>query len=551
MSRQEDVNSPEDGVDVLVQPLPHPSRPAEAAASVSSTIPFLSRDAPYPYPPVSTTMPPPHEQAAASGGVSAVGLSVEQQQQRGTTEGSSVHGGAAGSEGVGVKVLHATGSDSEPVSRPPPQVMTALGPMPLPPEIRRRIPEKFVARPIIEEREIYIAKKEVQERTIEVPHVHYEHKFAEVARSLKIKKIIPTITEVVKEIPREVYKPVIEEKVIEVPQGVKYVEVPVEVPCLYPPKIVPRPKVQVVERVVETIKPVVKEKVIEVPQTVVKQVPKIKTVEVPYYVPRYVEKVIEVPYQPPDAASLPPILSGNLPSGIAAKMPLPFQMGPIPMSSMNALNLPYEAKIDVRISQNPPANGTSGSISGLDRQKSTTLVSGDGRTPAIELVEGFKWGQPPNAPPLGPNSPFCVPPPGGEGAAAPDGDPRMRHMPPLMVTCPPEVGRVNFAGFLAEPDILTRQGVMAYSGFRTHGNFQMLFPPLAPQPGVPMDPPGTPDVRTIAETQSYVRGSQHIDALQQKAEEIEQMYNEQSPSSWCGPASPPPNVNGAGVVYEQ
>ncbi|OEH78689.1 inner membrane complex protein [Cyclospora cayetanensis] len=474
MSAREDVTSPEEGVDVLVQPLPHPSR---AADTVSAG--FMSLEAPYPYPPV----------------------------------------------------------------------MTALGPMPLPPEIRRRIPEKFVARPIIEEREIYIAKKEVQERTIEVPHVHYEHKFAEVARSLKIKRIVPTITEVVKEVPREVYKPVIEEKVIEVPQGVKYVEVPVEVPCLYPPKIVPRPKVQVVERVVETIKPVVKEKVIEVPQTVVKQVPKIKTVEVPYYVPRYVEKVIEVPYQPPDAASLPPILAGTLPSGIAANMPVPFQMGPMPLSSMNSLNLPYEAKIDVHISQGAPAGGAAGAPP-LQHQRSTTLVSGDGKHAAIELVEGFKWGKPPNAPPFGQPSPFCVPPAGaggpGEGAAAPDGDPRMKYMPPLMVTCPPEVGQVNFAGYVAEPDILTRQGVMAYSGFRAHGNFQMLFPPLSPQPNVPMDPPGTPDVRTIAETQCYIRGSQHIEGLQQKAEEIEKAYEEpQAP--WCGPPAP----LAAGVVYEQ
>lgn len=525
-NNREDVTAPEDGVDVLVQPLPHASRATDTAS-------FLSREAPYPFPPVSTTLPPPHEQQARAPGAGDAQQAREGAEAGGMGEGEVEH------------VMHATVPEGGPVSRPPPQVMTALGPMPLPPEIRRRIPEKFVARPIIEEREIYIAKKEVQERTIEVPHVHYEHKFAEVARSLKIKKIVPTITEVVKEVPREVYKPVIEEKVIEVPQGVKYVEVPVEVPCLYPPKIVPRPKVQVVERVVETIKPVVKEKVIEVPQTVVKQVPKIKTVEVPYYVPRYVEKVIEVPYQPPDAASLPPILSGTLPSGVAAKMPLPFQMGPMPLSSMNSLNLPYEAKVDVRISQHPPGDAAQG----MER-KATTLVSGDGKQPAIELVEGFKWGKPPNAPPLGPSSPFCVPPLGpggaGEGAAAPDGDPRMRHMPPLMVTCPPEVGQVNFAGFVAEPDILTRQGVMAYSGFRHHGNFQMLFPPLVPQAGVPMDPPGTPDVRTLTETQSYVKGSQQIHAFHQKAEEIEKMYEEpQAP--WCGPA---PTAT-SGVVYEQ
>lgn len=445
--------------------------------------------------------------------------------------------------------------------------MTALGPMPLPPEIRKRIPEKFVARPIIEEREIYIAKKEVQERTIEVPHVHYEHKFAEVARSLKIKKIVPTITEVIKEVPREVYKPVIEEKVIEVPQGVKYVEVPVEVPCLYPPKIVPRPKVQIVERVVETIKPVVKEKVIEVPQTIVKQIPKIKTVEVPYYVPRYVEKVIEVPYQPPDAASLPPILSGTLPAGVAAAMPLPFQMGPMPLSQMNSLNLPYDAKIDVRVSQGAPPGGPPYGGPGGPFQRSATLVSGDGKQPAIELVEGFKWGKPPNAPPLGPMSPFCVPPmpagvgPGIGSAVSPDGDPRMRHMPPLMVTCPPEVGQVNFAGFVAEPDILTRMGVISYTGFRTHGNFQMLFPPLAPQQGVPLDPAGAPDVKTIDETHHYITGSQQIEALERKAEEIERMYEDGGMQQQqllqqlicCGPDGQQqvsPHVNGGGVVYE-
>ncbi|CDJ60146.1 inner membrane complex protein IMC3, putative [Eimeria maxima] len=532
MSKKEDVTTPEEGVDVLVQPLPHPSRPTEPA-------PFATREpGAYPGAPVSATMPPPHEASAAEM------TEGERESSTGTAAGAAAAGGAGAA-------LHSTVPCSMgPASRPPPQVMTALGPMPLPPEIRRRIPEKFVARPIIEEREIYIAKKEVQERTIEVPHVHYEHKFAEVAKSLKIKKIVPTITEVIKEVPREVYKPVVEEKVIEVPQGVKYVEVPVEVPCLYPPKIVPRPKVQVVERVVETVKPVVQEKIIEVPQTVVKQIPKIKTVEVPYYVPRYVEKIIEVPYQPPDAASLPPILSGTLPSGIAAKMPLPFQMGPVPLSQMNGLNLPYEAKIDVRISQQPPGQeqqqqGEQGGQGGqgqqqLQQQNTSCTLTNPGGAPAIELVQGFRWGKPPNAPPV------IEAPCGGTGAAGPDGDPRMRYMPPLMVTCPPEVGQVNFAGFVAEPDILTRDGVMAYSGFRAHGNFKMLFPPLAPQPGVPMNPAGTPDVRTIAETQSYISGQQHIDALQQKATEIEQEY-ENPTTNWCGQAPPPT----AGTVYEQ
>ncbi|CDJ48566.1 inner membrane complex protein IMC3, putative [Eimeria brunetti] len=587
MSKKEDVAPPpEAGVDVLVQPLPHPSRAREEISLEEAAATAAAGEGlPYPGLPVSTAMPPPHEFAAGefSGAAAA--------------EEAAAAGAGAGATGPTAAGLHSTvpcssSSSGEllgPSSRPPPQVMTALGPMPLPAEIRRRIPEKFVARPIIEEREIYIAKKEVQERTIEVPHVHYEHKFAEVAKSLKIKKIVPTIKEVIKEVPREVYKPVIEEKVIEVPQGVKYVEVPVEVPCLYPPKIVPRPKVQVVERIVETVRPVVQEKVVQVPQTVVKQIPKIKTVQVPYYVPRYVEKIIEVPYQPPDAAALPPILSGALPAAVAANMPLPFQLGPLPLSSINSLNLPYEAKVDVRISQQQPhqhhqqqqqqqKDGAEqqqhlllqqqhqqkeGSLP--QQQLSGATLPGPPGAPAIQLVQGFKWGRPPNAPPLPPSAAAAAAAAAGaagSGAAAADGDPRMRCLPPLMVTCPPEVGSVNFSGFVSEPDILTREGVMAYSGFRLKGNFQMLFPPLPPQPGVPMRPPGTPDVRTIEETHSYIRpqlllqqqqqqmggaaGGIQIEAMQQKAAEIEEEYIHPT-TNWCG-QEPPPN---AGTVYEQ
>ncbi|SBT80893.1 inner membrane complex protein 1h, putative [Plasmodium malariae] len=178
----------------------------------------------------------------------------------------------------------------------PRRVMTALGPLPLPDEFKKNIPEKFVAKPIIEEREIYVSKKERKQREIEIPHVKYEHTFEKVMKQLNVNKLVPSVSEVIKEVPKEVLKPVIEEKIIEVPQGVKYVEVPVEVPCLYPPKIVPKIVTQYVERIVQTIKPVVQEKIIEVPQTVIKQVPKIKTVEVPYYVPRYVEKIVEVSY---------------------------------------------------------------------------------------------------------------------------------------------------------------------------------------------------------------------------------------------------------------
>ncbi|KYK64335.1 alveolin domain containing intermediate filament IMC3 [Toxoplasma gondii TgCatPRC2] len=528
---QGELSQPQERVEVVVQPIsesPDASSEAEQAGVAAGA---FHAEVPYPYPPVSTGMPAPEQPAEMH--LPANGQLPE------IAEGAETEGLA-------------------PVARPPPQVMTALGPMPLPPEVRQKIPEKFVAKPIVEEREIYVSKKEVRERTIEVPHVHYEHKFAEVARSLKIKKLVPRVREVVKEIPREVYKPVIEEKVIEVPQGVKYVEVPVEVPCLYPPKIVPKPKVQVIERIVETIKPVVKEKIVEVPQTVVKQIPKIKTVEVPYYVPRYVEKVIEIPYQPPDAATLPPLMVGGLPSRVSATMPTPFQLGPAPAGHANEVNLPFEARVDITVSQSPagphsplsasPQTGTAASLK-LGRP-ATTLVNPDRSAPAIDLPEGFTWGPPPNAPP----GTFPAPAmPGLPGAAGlPVGAADGLNMPPMMITCPPEVGNVKFAGFLADPDILTRRGVMAYQGFKKEGTFQMLFPPLAPQPGIPLDQTGAPDVNTIVSVNEQMAGqSRHhlIEDLQQQVEsEFDQKVNASAMSCtpWASPA-----VQEREVVYEQ
>ncbi|PFH34922.1 alveolin domain containing intermediate filament IMC3 [Besnoitia besnoiti] len=514
-----ELTQPQQQVEVVVQPISGAAAAtgAQPAAVVEGA---FHNDVPYPYPPVSTDMPAP------------------EQPEEGT-----VIGTARESE---VEVYGPDDVAGAAIPRPPPQVMTALGPMPLPAEVRQKIPEKFVAKPIVEEREIYVSKKEVRERTIEVPHVHYEHKFAEIARSLKIKKLVPRVREVVKEIPREVYKPVIEEKVIEVPQGVKYVEVPVEVPCLYPPKILPKPKVQVIERIVETIKPVVKEKIIEVPQTVVKQIPKIKTVEVPYYVPRYVEKIIEIPYQPPDSATLPPMMVGGLPSRVSATMPTPFEMGPMPAGQLNEINLPYEARVDITVSQDA-ASQKSGSAAGA-----TTLVNPPGsQAPAIELPQGFTWGPPPNAPPV-PGSPMSglggiasMGLTGAAGAPATHG----LNMPPMMVTCPPEVGNVKFAGYLSDPDILTRRGVMGYQGFKQTGTFQMLFPPLAPQPGVPLDQAGSPDVRTlVCANEAMATQSRHhlIEELQQQ---VEDEYDKKAEAANCMPW--PRTEQEREIVYEQ
>ncbi|CBZ55589.1 putative inner membrane complex protein IMC3 [Neospora caninum Liverpool] len=525
---QGELSQPQERVEVVIQPIPGTAETPEADVPQASVVEgAFHGEVPYPYPPFSTGLPVPEQPA--------------------DSQAAQVSEAEAAEEAA-----------DAPIARPPPQVMTALGPMPLPAEVRQKIPEKFVAKPIVEEREIYVSKKEVRERTIEVPHVHYEHKFAEIARSLKIKKLVPRVKEVVKEVPREVYKPVIEEKVIEVPQGVKYVEVPVEVPCLYPPKIVPKPKVQVIERIVETIKPVVKEKIVEVPQTVVKQIPKIKTVEVPYYVPRYVEKIIEIPYQPPDSATLPPLMVGGLPSRVSATMPTPFQMGPVPAGQLNEINLPYEARVDINVSQEHPTpgspaaspqTGTAASVA-LGRP-ATTLVNPDRSAPAIELPDGFTWGPPPNVPPE--SIPGAAMPglPGLPGGPLPGGSADGLNMPPMMITCPPEVGNVKFAGYLAEPDILTRRGVMAYQGFKKQGTFQMLFPPLAPQPGIPLDQSGSPDVRTlVSANEAMASQSRHqlIENLQQQVEsEYDQKVNASvlSCTPWAHPAQE------REIVYEQ
>lgn len=412
----------------------------------------------------------------------------------------------------------------------PRQVMTALGPLPLPEEFINNIPEKFVAKPIIEEREIYVSKKERKQREVEVPHVQYEHTFKNIRKQFQVSKLIPTVSEVVKEVPKEILKPVIEEKIIEVPQGVKYVEVPVEVPCLYPPKIVPKVVTQYVERIVETVKPIVQEKIIEVPQTVIKQIPKIKTVEVPYFVPRYVEKIVEVPFRPNGDMLR---LGNNVPFSVSKTLPplrpthmmnnqhrdaremnqtTHFQqeeyakmngtkeqfMGDNHPPSMhmedgtNGNNLPRQNSY---LRPSPPGNNSAQANMGSamnsnfnpnrfmnsNAQMRENLVSQVENVPRrFHLPEGMQWGYPD-----GVNKPIM----------------QNNQVPPLVITCPPEIGRVTCARKDIQPDILTKGGVFEFEGFKKKGTSQALFPPLAPHARVPFLPspaaPGTPDVRTF------------------------------------------------------
>ncbi|CRG97777.1 inner membrane complex protein 1h, putative [Plasmodium gallinaceum] len=402
----------------------------------------------------------------------------------------------------------------------PRRVMTPLGPLPLPEEFKRNIPEKFVAKPIIEEREIYVSKKERKQREIEVPHVKYEHTFEKIKKQLKVSKLVPSVSQVIKEVPKEVLKPVIEEKIIEVPQGVKYVEVPVEVPCLYPPKIIPKVVTQYVERIVETIKPVVQEKIIEVPQTVIKQVPKIKTVEVPYYVPRYVEKIVEVPFKPNGEM---PQLGTHSPFSISESLP-PLK----PTHFLNNHQNPYD-QFNMHHSMYPQMNDYNKSFEQNIMNSTSPIIPNLSMPPTIlksmnskESFSNTPINFPMNSSSILNSNGDCINQenlysqienlpykhklPEGLQWQYSDGvmnKPLMnnRNMPPLVVTCPPEIGRVTCARKDIQPDILTKTGVYEFDGFKKKGTSQSLFPPLAHHSRVPFLPPpaapGTPDVRTI------------------------------------------------------
>ncbi|GAW83591.1 inner membrane complex protein 1h [Plasmodium gonderi] len=434
----------------------------------------------------------------------------------------------------------------------PRRVMTALGPLPLPEEFKKNIPEKFVAKPIIEEREIYVSKRERKQREIEIPHVKYEHTFENVKKQLIVNKLVPSVSEVIKEVPKEVLKPVIEEKIIEVPQGVKYVEVPVEVPCLYPPKIIPKVVTQYVERIVETIKPVVQEKIIEVPQTVIKQVPKIKTVEVPYYVPRYVEKIVEVPFKPNGEM---PQLGTHIPFPISESFPplKPTQYLNCPENQLNQFSQSNQfSQFDKsnQFSQPNQVNQVQAQRSILSQincfscpEKNTMnsseqiFTKSSARPTVLKAINsnassGTNAVNPTRNIPMNSNSPFSSDPefrkhenlysqiehlpyihnlPDGMKWQYPDGTLSSQQIPPnsntaippLVFTCPPEIGRVTCTKKDIQPDILTKTGVYEFDGFKKKGTSQSLFPPLAHHDRVPFLPspavPGTPDVKNIQE----------------------------------------------------
>lgn len=180
--------------------------------------------------------------------------------------------------------------------------MTAYGAIPIPEETMNNIPRHFYTQPIVQERDVFVTKPEICERISEKNYTQYEHNFVEVEASITVDKLVPHSVKHEIEFPRYVYKEYIEEKVLEVPQGVKYTEVPIEVPMQRPPVIVPKEKEYIVERIVHETKPVVQEKIIEQVEIITRRVPKVVSKDIPYVIPRYVEHVIEVPFRE-DAAN--------------------------------------------------------------------------------------------------------------------------------------------------------------------------------------------------------------------------------------------------------
>ncbi|PHJ16047.1 inner membrane complex protein [Cystoisospora suis] len=71
---------------------------------------------------------------------------------------------------------------------------------------------------------------------------------------------------------------------------------------------------------------------------------------------------------------------------------------------------------------------------------------------------------------------------------------------PLAVTEPPQIREVR-AVLRGEPRVLTRLGAMPLATFLKRPNFFLLFPPLKPYDGVPLDNRGSLDFRALSAQQ--------------------------------------------------
>lgn len=74
----------------------------------------------------------------------------------------------------------------------------------------------------------------------------------------------------------------------------------------------------------------------------------------------------------------------------------------------------------------------------------------------------------------------------------------------LAISEPPQLGQVR-AVLTGEPVLLTRLGPMPLATFLKRPNFFLLFPPLKPYNGVPLDSSGALDLRALRLQQAVVR----------------------------------------------
>ena len=176
--------------------------------------------------------------------------------------------------------------------------MTAYGAIPLPDELLDSLPEKFEKSHIIHEHQKFVPKQRVYNRIVDDEVIVKNHHFFNIPQAAIVNKIVPVLEDNICEIPKYKYKETKRNNIIELPAGINYVETPIDVHLKKPPKLVPVQEEIIIKRIIKMAKPVVKSKIVEVPVVVYNDVEHIIEKEVPFYVPNYVEKIIDINYKP-------------------------------------------------------------------------------------------------------------------------------------------------------------------------------------------------------------------------------------------------------------
>ncbi|PFH38022.1 alveolin domain containing intermediate filament IMC3 [Besnoitia besnoiti] len=144
-----------------------------------------------------------------------------------------------------------------------------------------------------------------------------------------------------------------------------------------------------------------------------------------------------------------------------------------------------------------------------DLRQTSTVSTGPPQSPHADQTAGIDLPSPSKQPE---RYAFSGVTHGDQGPALGAG---IQAVTPTMVTEPPRIGRVLFAGDRTEPLVLTRRGPMTLEAFKSHRNFFLLFPPLHPHPGVPLNEKGAFDMDAFRRSQ----GGLPVRTLDQPADE--------------------------------